>query len=212
MKRSYLTIFHLNSKANSIFEPLWNRQYIDYIKITIAEKIGIEKRGHFYEKTGIIRDIVQNNAMQLIALIAMEPPVSFAPDYIRDEKVKIFHSIKKINKVNSQTVIGQYGHGVIDGEYVPGYRQEENVESDSVIPIFAGRFMIENWRWAGVPFYILADKRLPEKLTSIHIQFKYPPLQLLGKAAENMQSNALTLTIQPKEEIFFHMNVKTPGF
>ncbi len=201
--------------GNSIFEPLWNRQYVDYVRITIAEKIGIEKRGHFYEQTGIVRDIIQNHAMQLIALIAMEPPVNFAPDYIRDEKVKIFHSIKKMDdkEVKDYTIIGQYGPGVVDDKQVGGYQQEEDVALHSVVPtFFAGRFMLDNWRWAGVPFYILAGKRLPEKLTSIHIQFKYPPLQLLGKAADDMQSNALTLTIQPNEEIFFHMNVKEPGF
>jgi len=201
--------------GNSIFEPLWNRQYVDYVQVSIAEKIGIEKRGHFYEQTGIIRDIIQNHAMQLIALIAMEPPVSFSPDYIRDEKVKIFHSIKQLNEeeVKNQTMIGQYGPGTIEGKQVPGYQQEENVVKHSVIPtFFAGKFFIDNWRWAGVPFYILAGKRLKEKLTKIHIQFKYPPLHLLGKAASNMKPNALTLIIQPNEEIFFHMNVKEPGF
>mgnify|MGYP006283873997 CR=1 FL=1 len=201
--------------SNSIFEPLWNRQYVDHMQITVGESIGIEKRGQFYEQTGVIRDIIQNHVMQLIALVTMEPPVGFEPDFIRDEKVKIFHAMRKMTEsdVQQQTLIGQYGSGTINGESVPAYRQEENVNQQSQIPtFFAGKFLVDNWRWAGVPIYVRAGKRLPEKLTEIYIHFKYPPLPLLGKITEKMQSNALTLTIQPKEEIFFHVNVKEPGF
>ncbi|MDP8234982.1 MAG: glucose-6-phosphate dehydrogenase, partial [Candidatus Erginobacter occultus] len=159
--------------ANSIFEPLWNRRYIERVRITVAEQLGVEHRGAFYEGTGVVRDIIQNHMLQLVALVAMEPPVGFAADYIRDEKVKVFRSLRKLEEeeFDRYAVRGQYGPGEINGRPVPGYRQEEGVAPDSNTPTYAAaRFLIDNWRWAGVPFDVRSGKRLPERLTRIAIR------------------------------------------
>jgi len=200
--------------ANNILEPLWNRRYIDHIQITVAEEIGIEQRGAFYEKTGILRDIVQNHIMQLIALIAMEPPVGFQADRIRDEKVKVYRTMRpmSVEEINSCTVCGQYGAGEVKGKKVAGYRQEDRVSPESNTPtFFAGKFHIDNWRWAGVPFYVRTGKRLKKRMTEIYVQFKQPPLRLFGRRPDAMESNALVITIQPDEEINLRLNVKRPG-
>jgi glucose-6-phosphate 1-dehydrogenase len=199
--------------SNSIFEPLWNRRYIDNVQITVAEDIGIESRGKFYEKAGVVRDIVQNHVMQIIALIAMEPPIGFDPELIRDEKVKVFKSITVMSPdmVLKNTVRGQYGAGVINGKEVKGYRSENFVAGDSkTATYFAGKFEINNWRWAGVPFYVRAGKRLAKRVTEIVIEFKQPPLQLFG-GRQQLDSSLLVLTIHPEESIALRFGVKYPN-
>ena len=200
--------------ANSIFEPLWNRNYIDHVQVTVAESIGIEHRGAFYEKAGVVRDIIQNHMMQLIALVAMEPPVQFEADYIRDEKVKVFKTVKEMSfeYIRDNMVKGQYGPGKINGETVPGYQEEKAVSPESDTPTFiAGKFYLDNWRWSGVPFYIRSGKRMRKKLTEIYIHFKTPPLKLFGDECRDIEANGLILSIQPEEKISMTLNLKYPG-
>lgn len=199
--------------SNSIFERLWNSRYIDSVQITVAEDMGIEHRGGFYEQTGVVRDIVQNHIMQLIALVAMEPPIGFEADFIRDEKVKVFRAIlpMKDEEIDKYTVRGQYGPGKVHGANVPGYREENGVAPDSFTPtFFAGKLHIANWRWAGVPFYVRTGKRLARRVTEICIQFKQPPLKLFGRKCDILESDILSLTIQPEERISLRFGVKYP--
>ncbi len=199
--------------SNSIFEQIWNRHYIDNVQITVAEAIGIEHRGPFYEQSGVVRDIVQNHLVQLIALVAMEPPIGFEADFIRNEKLKVFLSMTPLQgrAIDRFTVRGQYGPGTIEGKDVRGYREEEGVSSDSNTPtFFAARFHISNWRWTGVPFYVRAGKRMARQVTEIVIEFKCPPLSLFGDAAGLLGANLLFLTIQPEERIALQFNVKYP--
>ncbi len=196
--------------GNSIFEPLWNRNFIDHVQITAAESIGIEHRGKFYEGAGVVRDIVQNHVMQLLALVAMEPPTDFHADMIRDEKLKIFKSIRSMSReyLEENLVKGQYGRG----EGTAAYREERDVAAGSNMPTFmAGKFFVDNWRWAGVPFYIRAGKRLREKVTEIFIQFKQPPLKLFGDECNDIVPNGLLISIQPEERISVRLNSKYPG-
>jgi len=200
--------------ANSIFEPLWNRRYIDHVQLTVAESIGIEHRAQFYEDAGVIRDIVQNHMMQLLSLVAMEPPIGFEADYIRDEKVKVYRTMRIMDRdyIDKFTVRGQYGAGEINEEKVPAYRNEENVASNSgTSTFFAGKFYIDNWRWAGVPFYLRSGKRLKKRITEISIHFKQPPLKLFSTVCEVKEPNFLVLGIQPHEKISLHLGVKHPG-
>lgn len=200
--------------GNSIFEPLWNRSHIDHIQITVAESIGIGTRGSFYENNGVIRDILQNHIMQLIALVTMEPPVTFTPTEIRDEKVKVFKSFEQmtIDKVKDNVVLGQYDTGNINNKSVKSYREENNVNKDSIIPTFmAGKFQINNWRWSGVPIYVRTGKRLPKKLTEIYIQFKQPPLKLFENKCSDINANGLLFSIQPEEKTSLNLNMKLPG-
>lgn len=200
--------------ANSIFEPLWNRRYIDHVQITVAEQVGVEKRGLFYEETGVVRDIVQNHIMQLVALVAMEPPVGFEADLIRDEKVKVFRTIRPMDEeyIDKFTVRGQYGPGKVDDVEVPGYREEEDVAPDSNTPtFFAAKLYIDSWRWAGVPFYVRTGKRLANRVTEISVQFKQPPLRLFGRTCDILEPNRLTLGVQPREAISLCFSVKYPG-
>ena len=196
--------------GNSLFEPLWNRNFIDHVQITVAEDLGIENRAVFYEQATVVRDIVQNHVLQLIALIAMEPPSNFEAETLRDERLKVLSSIQKVDLDN--IVMGQYGAGIIDKKKVKGYLFEKNVKKNSKTPtFFAGKFFIDNWRWANVPFYVRVGKRLKKRYTEIAIQFKYPPLKLLGHKCSNLEPNWIVFSIYPKQKIDLHFNVKFPG-
>ena len=200
--------------ANGIFEPVWNRNYIDHVEITAAESIGIEGRGPFYEQAGALRDVVQNHVMELLSFVAMEPPISFDADAVRGEKVKVWRAIQPIHPAD--TVRGQYGPGNINGKPVIGYRQEDRVHPRSQTETYAAlRLEIENWRWAGVPFYIRAGKRLAMRVTEITIQFKQPPLSLFkdneGGGAEGIKPNVISMRIQPDEGIALRFAAKVPG-
>jgi glucose-6-phosphate 1-dehydrogenase len=200
--------------ANGIFENVWNRNYIDHIEITAAESIGIEGRGPFYESAGALRDVMQNHVMELLSFVVMEPPVSFDASAVRAEKIKVYRAIKPIHIAD--TVRGQYGPGMADGKAVPGYRQEDRVHPRSQTETYAAlRLEIENWRWAGVPIYLRAGKRLPKRVTEITIQFKQPPLLLFkdheGKGAEGIKSNIISMRIQPDEGIALRFEAKVPG-
>jgi glucose-6-phosphate 1-dehydrogenase len=199
--------------ANGIFEPVWNRNYVDHVQITAAEDIGIEGRGPFYEKAGALRDVVQNHVMELLSFVAMEPPVSFEAASMRREKVKVWRSIQPIHLMDA--VRGQYGPGTVDGKQVKGYRQEDRVDPDSGTETYAAlKIGIDNWRWAGVPFYLRAGKRLAKRATEITIQFKQPP-QLLFKgqsgSCKELQPNLITMRIQPDEGISLRFGAKVPS-
>ncbi len=201
--------------GNGIFEPIWNRRYIDHVQITVAESIGIEGRSDYYEQAGAIRDMVQNHMMQLLTLTAMEPPVNFGADAVRDEKVKVLRAIPPLveSEISSDTVRGQYGPGLSGGESVPGYRQEKGVDPRSQTETFvAAKLLIENWRWAGVPFYLRTGKRLPKRVTEIAIEFKRPPYLLFrGSGADGLAPNVLSMRIQPNEGISLQVSAKVPG-
>src|SRR5216683_5689319 len=200
--------------ANGIFENVWNRNYIDHVEITAAENIGIEGRGPFYETAGALRDVVQNHVMELLSFVAMEPPISFQADAVRAEKVKVWKAIQPIHPAD--TVRGQYGPGAVDGKPVVGYRQEDRVHPRSQTETYAAlRLEIDNWRWAGVPFYIRAGNRLARRVTEISIQFKLPPQLLFkdaqGKGGEGIRPNVLSMRIQPDEGITLQFGAKVPG-
>jgi glucose-6-phosphate 1-dehydrogenase len=200
--------------ANGIFEPVWNRNYIDHIEITAAESIGIEGRGPFYEQAGALRDVVQNHVMELLSFVTMEPPSSFDADAVRTEKVKVWRAIQPIHPAD--TVRGQYGPGLVDGKAVIGYRQEDRVHPRSQTETYAAlRLEIDNWRWAGVPFYIRAGKRLAKRVTEITVQFKQPPLMLFkdheGRGGEGIKPNVISMRIQPDEGIALRFAAKVPG-
>ena len=199
--------------ANGIFEPVWNRNYVDHVQITAAEDIGIEGRGPFYEKAGALRDVVQNHVMELLSFVAMEPPVSFEAESMRREKVKVWRSITPIHPMDF--VRGQYGSGIVDGKEVKGYRQEDRVDPNSGTETYAAlKIGIENWRWAGVPFYLRAGKRLAKRATEITIQFKQPPQLLFNKqsgSCKELQPNLITMRIQPDEGISLRFGAKVPS-
>ena len=198
--------------ANAIFEPLWNQKYIDHVQITVAESLGVEGRGTYFEEAGITRDVIQNHLFQLLCLTAMEPPVSLEPDAIRDEKVKVLQALRPIDPsdVLDATVRGQYTAGTIDGAAVPGYGEEPGVAAESRTETYAAiRLHIDNWRWGSVPFYLRAGKRLNRRLTEIALRFREVPHRLFSN--DSPDANTLVLRIQPDEGILLNFDVKVPG-
>ncbi len=201
--------------ANGIFEPIWNRQYIDHVQITNAEAIGVEGRGAYYETAGVIRDMIQNHVFQVLSLVALEPPASLSANAVRDEKIKAMQAVRAISpdEVDQYAVRGQYGSGSIEGLAVPGYREEPGVNSESATETYTAlKLFFDNWRWAGVPFYIRSGKRLPKRVTEIAIQFKEAPHLLFSQLAEqNLEPNVLVVRVQPDEGITLRIGAKIPG-
>lgn len=197
--------------ANEIFEPLWNAKYVDHVQITVAESLGVEGRGGYYDQSGALRDMVQNHMMQLLALTAMEPPISLEAEVIRDEKVKVLRALRPV--AAGDAIRGQYAAGSIAGKPAVGYHDEPKVAGDSRTETFVAlKLYIDNWRWAGVPFYLRHGKRLPKGVAEIAIQFKAPPSVLFAaECAAPLHPNALVLRIQPDEGIAIRMNAKVPG-
>jgi len=201
--------------GNGFFEPLWNNNYIDHVQITVAETVGVEHRGAFYESTGALRDMVPNHILALVSLTAMEPPNSFDSEPLRDEKTKVLHAIRplKPEDVPDWAVRGQYGPGTLDGKQAPGYRSEAQVDSRSSTETYVAlKLAIDNWRWSGVPFYLRTGKRMAERITEIAIRFKAPPLLLFKQTGvRQLEQNKLVLHIQPNEGISLSFSAKVPG-
>lgn len=201
--------------GNSIFEPIWNRNFVDHVQITVAEKLGVETRGNYYDTAGALRDMIPNHIFQLVTLTAMEPPVSFEADAVRDEQAKILHAIQPFTEeeVLTKTVRGQYDAGKIDEKTVQAYRSEENVSPTSNTETFAAlKLSIDNWRWADVPFYLRTGKRMPDKHSAIVIQFKKAPFVLFRETSiEKLTTNRLVIHIQPDEGLTLHFGAKIPG-
>src|SRR5580658_6281566 len=200
--------------ANSIFEPIWDRRYVDHIQITASEDLGVGSRAGYYETSGVLRDMFQNHLFQVMCLIAMEPPVSYEANAIRDEKLKILKSIRPFDQqtLTQWTVRGQYGPGYLAGERVPGYRQEEGVDPKSITPTYAAiKIFLDTWRWHGVPFLLRSGKRLPKRTTEVAIQFKEPPNLLFKNNMTELSPNVLIIRIQPDEGITLKFETKVPG-
>ena len=201
--------------ANAIFEPIWNRRYIEHVEITAVETLGVEHRAGYYEQAGVLRDMFQNHMMQLLALMAMDPPSAFQAERVRDEKIRVFRSLRPfpVDNLNDFIILGQYGPGVTEGEEVPGYRDEPDVNPESLIPTYASlKVFIDNWRWQGVPFYLTSGKRLSEKLTELTIRFRDVPHHMFRQTlGEEIAANQLTLGIYPDERISLSFQAKNPG-
>jgi glucose-6-phosphate 1-dehydrogenase len=201
--------------SNGIFEPIWNRRYIDHVQITVAETLGVERRGGYYERAGCLRDMIPNHILQLVSLTAMEPPISFEADAVRDEQAKVLHAITPTSPedVLTRAVRGQYGEGVSESEHVPAYRAEPFVDAQSNVETFVAlKLALDNWRWADVPFYIRTGKRLPKRVTEIVIQFRRAPFVLFRDTpVEKLTPNLLVMHIQPDEGISLRFGAKIPG-
>jgi len=201
--------------ANAIFEPIWNRRYVDSVTVRALETLGVEHRAGYYEQAGVLRDMFQNHMMQLLALMAMDPPSAFEADRVRDEKVRVYRSLRPfpVGRLNQYLILGQYGPGVVRGKQVPGYRGEPGVKPDSLVPTFASmRIFIDNWRWQGTPFYLISGKRMGEKVTDITIQFKEVPHSVFRNVlGEHISANRLSLGIYPDERISLMFQTKHPG-
>jgi glucose-6-phosphate 1-dehydrogenase len=200
--------------ANSIMEPLWNRNYIDHIQISVAETLGIEYRAKYYEHSGALRDMIQSHLMQVMTLVAMEPPVEFTADAVRDEKMKVLRAVRRFDpaQVKQQTVAAQYASGLIDEEEALAYVAEEGVSPDSATETFAAvRFFIDNWRWQGVPFILWTGKRLPKKVSEVMIRFRKPPFNLFNSHASIPAPNALVFRLQPEGGVVLRLNAKKTG-
>ncbi len=201
--------------ANPLFEPIWDRRYVDYVTITVAESIGVEHRGAYYEHAGALRDMIQNHLMQLLCLVAMEPPLSFDSNEVRNKKVDVLHAVRPISpgQVDASAARGQYGRGIVEDREVPAYREEDGVAPDSSTETYASlKLMVDNWRWQGVPFYLRTGKRLAEEASEVSIHFKNVPHQAFPREASlNWLPAALVICIQPQEGIVLRFQAKLPG-